>query len=63
MKNYRNEWLTACFSKSAKAESIKAYFNNGREADYTMNIFSDLTTDPTVKMIISNETGEILFER
>ena len=60
--DYRNEWLSACFEKT-EAESIKAYFKNGREADYTMNIYSLLVTDPTVYMIISNETGEIYFER
>lgn len=60
--NYRNEWLFGCFGTS-NAESIHVEFTNGREADYTMSIYNSLKTDPTVKTIISNETGEIYLDR
>lgn len=61
MKNYRNEWLNACFTQTAAAPII-ATFKNGREANYTMRIFQELKTDPDVKYIIDAETGEILHE-
>lgn len=62
MNTYRQEWLTACFS-TEKPEKITAIFNSGREIVYTSRILESLKTDKAVKMIISNETGEILFER
>ena len=61
-KNYRNVWLAACFSKvETPAESIHAKFKGGHEADYTMQIFDLLVTDPSVTEIYSNETGELYF--
>ena len=62
MNTYRQEWLNACFSNE-KPEKITAIFNSGREIVYTSRILESLKTDKAVKMIVSNETGEILFER
>lgn len=42
---------------------ITIYFRNHEPATYTMNIYHLAVTDPDVTMIVSNETGEILFER
>lgn len=61
-KNYRNVWLAACFTKvETAAESIHVKFKGGQSADYTMQIFDDLTSDPNVAEIYSNETGELYF--
>ena len=58
--NYRNEWLSACFSSSSAAAPIIAVFKNGREERYTMRIFQDLKTDPAISYIYDAETGELL---
>lgn len=59
-KNYRNVWLAACFSKvETAAESIHVKFKGGQSADYTMDIFSLLASDPSVIEIVSNESGEL----
>jgi len=59
-KNYRNVWLSACFSKvETAAESIHAKFKGGQEADYTMETFHLLASDPAITEIYSNETGEL----
>lgn len=42
---------------------ITIYFKNHEPAIYTMHIYNLAVTDPDVTMIVSNETGEILFER
>lgn len=42
---------------------ITIYFKNHEPAVYTMRIYNLAVTDPDVVMIVSNETGEILFER
>lgn len=61
-KNYRNVWLAACFTKvETAAESIHVKFKGGQSADYTMQIFNELTSDPSVTEIYSNETGELYF--
>lgn len=61
-KNYRNVWLAACFTKvETPAESIHVKFKGGQSSDYTMRIFDDLTSDPSVTEIYSNETGELYF--
>jgi len=44
-------------------QTINVTFSNGQNADYTMQIWVLLVTDPEVVLIVSNETGEILFER
>lgn len=59
--NYRNEWLTACFSSSA-ATPIIAVFKSGREERYTMRIFQELKTDPAISYIYDAETGELLHD-
>lgn len=60
--NYRNEWLTACFTSSSAAAPIVAVFKNGSEARYTMRIFQDLKTDPAIMYIYDAETGELLHD-
>lgn len=60
--NYKNEWLTACFTSSSAAAPIIAVFKSGREEHYTMRIFQDLKTDPAVKCIYDAETGELLHD-
>jgi len=42
---------------------ITIYFRNHEPDVYTMRIYNLAVTDPDVVMIVSNETGEILFER
>ena len=36
-------------------------FKNGRKINYTMNIYSLLTTDPEVMEIMNANTGEVLY--
>lgn len=36
-------------------------FKNGRKVNYTMNIYSLLTTDPEVMEIMDANTGEVLY--
>ena len=40
---------------------ITVIFRNGQKATYTTNIIEILKTDPAVKEIIDNETGELLY--
>lgn len=46
-----------------KSHEIMVTFTNNRTAVYTMAIYDLLITDRTVKEIMDNRTGEILFER
>lgn len=59
--NYKEQWLTACFSSSGAAPII-ATFKSGMEATYTMKIFQDLKTDPEIRYIVDAETGELLYD-
>lgn len=56
--NFKNFWLDGCFG-TTNSESINATFKGGQSADYTMDIFSLLASDPSVIEIVSNETGEL----
>lgn len=46
-----------------KSHEITVTFTNNKTAVYTMAIYDLLITDRTVKEIMDNRTGEILFER
>lgn len=63
MDKFRNQWTREVFQKATPAESINVTFRNGSNANYTTRIMELLKTDPATVLIISNETGEILFER
>lgn len=63
MDSFRNQWTHDIFQASTPAEKIKVNFKGGRTADYTTQIIDLLKTDPATELIISMETGEILFER
>lgn len=56
--NFKNFWLGSCFG-TTNSESIHATFKGGQSADYTMDIFSLLASDPSVIEIVNNETGEL----
>lgn len=58
-----NDFVNAVLNNQ-KTHDIIAYFNNGHEpAQYTMNIYQYLVTDPTVQTIIDAATGEIIYDK
>lgn len=56
----KNDFTRAIFGKTS-AKEIIAYFKNGQNATYTMEIFNALKTDNAIEFIIDAETGEILY--
>ena len=60
MKNYKNVWLNACFSKMT-GKLITVQFKSGQEANYPIESINDLKTDSFVESITDFETGEILY--
>ena len=62
--NYRNIWLSACFSVTPKdIEIIMVTFKDGITANYPITSKEMLKDELRVKRIVSLETGEIYFER
>jgi hypothetical protein len=58
-----NDFVYAMAATEDPEIIIIVTFKNGTTANYTTQIYNLLVTDPAVEMIVSNETGEILFER
>ena len=65
MKNYKSEWLAACFGDAlTNGKTVIAYFNNGHEpAEYGADLLPLLATDNTVQNIIDGYTGELIYTR
>ena len=62
-KNYRNEWLNACFGSSS-GKTINVKFKHHSETDsFPASSLNMLKGDKAVEWITDNETGEILFSR
>ena len=61
-KNYRNEWLGACFGSCGKTIDVK--FKHHSETDsFPKSSLNMLKGDKAVEWITDAETGEILFCR
>ena len=59
-----NDFVKAITNK--KQKTIIAYFEKGGkkfDAEYTVNIFELLKTEPCLYAIADGETGEIIFEK
>lgn len=58
MKNYRSEWLTACFGDVlTTGKTVIAYINDDRDLD------AILAADDTIDNIINGYTGELIYTR
>ena len=53
--------ILAAITGLYSGDKVRAYFTNGREAVYSDYMIELLSTDPEVKAVTSETTGEILY--
>lgn len=51
------------FNTDVITNNIIVYFKNGSSAVYTTNVLSMIKEEPDVVLILSESTGEVLFQR
>lgn len=51
------------FNTGVNTNNIIVYFKNGSSAVYTINVLSMIKEEPDVVLILSESTGEVLFQR
>lgn len=57
-----NDFLNV-FNTDVITNNIIVYFKNGSSAVYTTNVLSMIKEEPDVVLILSESTGEVLFQR